>query len=102
MLAEISHHLRHTDFLLLLTDVDVFHGLAVQIVDLQLISRYKSFEIDGSHGMALLVESTGKAVLVAKVGKILPSAAGAKPVSSASCSVGSGGRIVSVASWYQY
>ncbi len=72
-------------FLLLLADVDVFHGLAVQIVDLQQISRHNSFEVDKSQAMApLLVGLTEEMVLVSEVRKLLRFATGAKPVFSAS------------------
>jgi hypothetical protein len=71
-------------FLLLLADVDVFHGLAVQIVDLQRRSRHKSFGVDRSQAMALLVGLTEEMVWVSEVRKLLPFATGAKPVSSVS------------------
>ena len=98
ILAQFPRRLWHAYFLLLLADVDGSHGLAVQTVNLQLISKHKSFGVDRSHGMVLLVGSTEKSVLVAEVGTILLSAAVAKPASSASCLVGAGAWIVNEAS----
>ena len=71
-------------FLLLLADVDVFHGLAVQIVDLQRISRHTSFEVDRLQAMAPLVGLTEEKFLVSEVRKLLPFAAGTKLIFSAS------------------
>jgi hypothetical protein len=71
-------------FLLLLADVDVFHGLAVQIVDLQRISRHKSFEVGRSQAMATLVGLTEEMVLVSEARKLLPFATGTKKIFSAS------------------
>jgi hypothetical protein len=82
--------------------VDESHELAVQTVNLQLISKHKSFGVDRSLGMVLLVGSSGKSVLVAEVGTILLSAAAAKPASSASCLIGAGAWIVNLVSWYRY
>ena len=83
-LADISHHSWHMYFLLLLADVDVFHGLAVQIVDLQRISRHKSFEVGRSQAMATLVGLTEEMVLVSEARKLLPFATGTKKIFSAS------------------